>query len=66
MRLSFRSVERKIENVFFSNQKIRFVFDFKMRRDCMQFEAAMTLAKAYDTEQIPYISAAHAEQLEFT
>ncbi|CAF1303174.1 unnamed protein product [Rotaria sordida] len=37
-----------------------------MRRDCMQFEAAMTLAKAYDLEQIPYISAAHAEQLEFT
>ncbi len=37
-----------------------------MRRDCMQFEAAMTLAKAYDTEQIPYISASHAEQLEFT
>jgi hypothetical protein len=26
----------------------------------------MTLAKAYDTEQIPYISASHAEQLEFT
>jgi|ThiBiot_500_biof_2_1041547.scaffolds.fasta_scaffold06618_10 hypothetical protein len=37
-----------------------------MRRDCMQFEAAMTLAKAYDPEQIPYISASHAEQLEFT
>ncbi|CAF1061503.1 unnamed protein product [Adineta ricciae] len=37
-----------------------------MRRDCMQFEAAMTLAKAYDPDQIPYISAAHAEQLEFT
>ncbi|CAF1574250.1 unnamed protein product, partial [Didymodactylos carnosus] len=33
-----------------------------MRRDCMQFEAAMTLAKAYDTAQIPYISASHAEQ----
>lgn len=32
----------------------------------MQFEAAMTLANAYDPEQIPYISAAHAEQLEFT
>lgn len=32
----------------------------------MQFEAAMALAKAYDPEQIPYISAAHAEQLEFT
>jgi hypothetical protein len=32
----------------------------------MQFEAAMTLAKAYDVEQIPYISASHAEQLEFT
>ncbi|CAF3582253.1 unnamed protein product [Adineta steineri] len=37
-----------------------------MRRDCMQFEAAMTLAKAYDPDQIPYISASHAEQLEFT
>ncbi|CAF1070981.1 unnamed protein product [Rotaria sp. Silwood1] len=37
-----------------------------MRRDCMQFEAAMTLAKAYDPDQIPYISSAHAEQLEFT
>ena len=38
----------------------------QMRRDCMQFEAAMTLAKAYDPDQIPYISASHAEQLEFT
>ncbi|CAF0892536.1 unnamed protein product [Rotaria sordida] len=37
-----------------------------MRRDCIQFEAAMILAKVYDPEQIPYISAAHAEQLEFT
>ena len=40
--------------------------NIQMRRDCMQFEAAMTLAKAYDVEQIPYISASHAEQLEFT
>ncbi|CAF0868799.1 unnamed protein product [Rotaria sordida] len=37
-----------------------------MRRDCIQFEAAMILAKVYDPEQIPYISAVHAEQLEFT
>jgi hypothetical protein len=37
-----------------------------MRRDSMQFDAAMILAKAHDVEQIPYISASNAEQLEFT
>lgn len=41
-------------------------FLLKMRRDCMQLEAAMALAKAYDPDQIPYISSSHAEQLEFT
>ncbi len=62
MWLSTRSIECK-ETTFFPFDKTNYI---QMRRDCMQFEAAMTLAKAYDPEQIPYISSSHAEQLEFT
>ena len=37
-----------------------------MRRDLLQWDSALQLAKALSPEQIPFISKEYAQQLEFT
>lgn len=41
-------------------------FNFQMRRDLLDWDSALKLAKALAPDQIPYISKEYAQQLEFT
>ena len=42
------------------------VLVFQMRRDLLNWDQALELAKSLAPDQIPYISREYAQQLEFT